>query len=41
VPIAKDSGMMIGPGADGGILGEARPENVGAMVVAGKGYGRY
>jgi len=30
----KDGGMMIYLGADGGISGDARPENVKALIVA-------
>ena len=37
----KECGMMIYPGADGGISGEARPENVQALVGAVKKYGTY
>jgi len=37
----KDGGMMIYPGADGGISGDARPENVKALVEAVKKYGKY
>ena len=37
----KQGGMMIYPGADGGISGEARPENVKALFEAVKKYGEY
>ncbi|MDD4484467.1 MAG: hypothetical protein PHD55_08885 [Methanoregula sp.] len=37
----KEGGMMIYPGADGGISGDARPENVKALIDAVKKYGKY
>lgn len=37
----KEGGMMIYPGADGGISGDARPENVKALIEAVKKYGTY
>ena len=37
----KQGGMMIYPGADGGISGEAKPENVKALIDAVKKYGTY
>lgn len=37
----NEGGMMIYSGADGGISGDARPENVKALVVAVKKYGKY
>jgi uroporphyrinogen-III decarboxylase len=37
----KEGGMMIYPGADGGISGDARPENVKALIEAVKKYGKY
>ncbi|WP_048149271.1 uroporphyrinogen decarboxylase family protein [Methanolacinia paynteri] len=37
----KEGGMMIYPGVDGGISGDARPENVQAMIKAVKKYGTY
>ncbi|MFA7695337.1 MAG: uroporphyrinogen decarboxylase family protein [Methanoregula sp.] len=37
----KEGGMMIYPGADGGISGDARPENVQALINAVKKYGTY
>jgi uroporphyrinogen-III decarboxylase len=37
----KDGGMMIYPGVDGGISGDARPENVQALIQAVKKYGTY
>lgn len=37
----KEGGLMIYPGVDGGISGEARPENVKAVIDAVKKYGTY
>lgn len=37
----KEGGMLIYPGADGGIPGEARPENVKALIEAAKKSGTY
>lgn len=37
----KEGGMMIYPGVDGGISGDARPENVKALIEAVKKYGTY
>ncbi|MFZ1898717.1 hypothetical protein [Methanoregula sp.] len=37
----KQGGMMIYPGADGRISGEAKPENVRAVFEAVKKYGKY
>jgi len=37
----RECGMMIYPGADGGISGEAKPENVKALIDAVKKYGTY
>ena len=37
----KSGGMMIYPGADGGISGDAKPENVQALIQAVKNYGIY
>lgn len=37
----KSGGMMIYPGVDGGISGDARPENVQALIQAVKKYGAY
>ena len=37
----KEGGMMMYPGADGGISGDARPENVKALLDAVKKYGKY
>lgn len=37
----KAGGMMICPDADGGISGDARPENVKALLEAVKKYGTY
>ncbi|MDK2975444.1 MAG: hypothetical protein PWP08_1815 [Methanofollis sp.] len=37
----KEGGMMIYPGVDGGISGDARPENVRAVIDAVKKYGTY
>jgi uroporphyrinogen-III decarboxylase len=37
----KEGGMMVYPGLDGGISGEAKPENVHAVVEAVKKYGTY
>lgn len=37
----KEGDMMIYPGADGGISGDARPENVKALIKAVKNYGKY
>jgi methoxylated aromatic compound---corrinoid protein Co-methyltransferase len=37
----KEGGMMIYPGVDGGIYGDAKPENVRAVVDAVKKYGTY
>jgi len=37
----KEGGMMIYPGVDGGISGDARPENVKALFEAVKKYGTY
>jgi Uroporphyrinogen-III decarboxylase len=37
----KEGGMRIYPGADGGISGDARPENVKALIEAVKKYGKY
>lgn len=37
----KEGGMMIYPGVDGGISGDARPENVQAVIRAVKKYGTY
>jgi hypothetical protein len=37
----KEGGMLIYPGADGGIPVEARPENVRAVFDEGKKDGKY
>ncbi len=37
----KKGGMMIYPGADGGIPDEARLENAKALIEAVKKYGKY
>ncbi|MDD3977370.1 MAG: uroporphyrinogen decarboxylase family protein [Methanomicrobium sp.] len=37
----KEGGMMIYPGVDGGISGDAKPENVKAVIEAVKKYGTY
>ena len=37
----KESDIMIYPGADGGIPGDARPENVKTLIEAVKKYGEY
>ena len=37
----REGGMMIYPGVDGGISGDARPENVQALIGAVKKYGTY
>ncbi|MEM0332356.1 MAG: uroporphyrinogen decarboxylase family protein [Archaeoglobaceae archaeon] len=37
----KEGGLMIYPGADGGISRDAKPENVRAVIEAVKKYGRY
>ena len=37
----KEGGMMIYPGVDGGISGDARPEHVKALFEAVKKYGTY
>ena len=37
----KEGGLMIYPGVDGGISGDAKPENVQAVLDAVKKYGTY
>ncbi|MBP2134229.1 uroporphyrinogen-III decarboxylase [Methanomicrobium sp. W14] len=37
----KDGGMIVFPGVDGGISGNAKPENVKALIEAVKKYGTY